>query len=238
MELLDQTIGSIACDIPGATRIFHQHKLDFCCGGGKSLREAAQRRGVDTAVLTAELEQLRQSQQSGRDWRDAPVPELIMHILERFHERHREQLPELIRLARRVEEVHGDKPECPLGLAALLEGVEQELESHMQKEEQILFPLLLRGYCQQSLQPILVMRHEHDQHGDNLERLAQLTNDITPPANACNTWRALYAGLAQLREDLMQHIHLENNVLFPQAEEMAAGRVDDSGAAHQACACH
>ncbi|MBS1170434.1 MAG: regulator of cell morphosis and signaling [Burkholderiaceae bacterium] len=180
MELLDQTIGSIACDIPGATRIFHQHKLDFCCGGGKSLREAAQRRGVDTVALTAELEQLRQSQQTGRDWHNAPMPELIMHILERFHERHREQLPELIRLARRVEEVHGD----------------------------------------------------------NLERLAQLTNDITPPTNACNTWRALYAGLAQLREDLMQHIHLENNILFLQAEQMAASLVDASGATHQAYGCH
>jgi len=221
--MLDQTIGEIACEIPGATRVFHQHKLDFCCGGGKSLREAAERRGVDTGELTKELEGLRAQPQSGRDWREAPPDELIEFILRRFHDKHREQLPELIRLARRVEAVHGDKADCPIGLADHLAFIEQDLESHMMKEEQILFPMLLRGYFALSVAPIAMMRHEHDQHGESLEKLAQLTNDITPPVAACNTWRALYAGLAQLREDLMQHIHLENNALFLNAERQAGG---------------
>lgn len=225
MELLEQPIGNIACSIPGATRIFHRHKLDFCCGGGQSLGEAAVRRGVDTALLINELDRLRDQSSAGRDWRDASAEELIEYVLRRFHDQHREQLPELLRLARRVEAVHGDKADCPIGLADHLAFMEQDLESHMMKEEQILFPMLLRGLYAQSMPPIARMRHEHDQHGDSLARLEQLTNDITPPVSACTTWRALYAGLAQLREDLMEHIHLENNVLFAKIESEAGGVV-------------
>lgn len=222
MDLLEQTIGSIACDLPGATRIFHQHKLDFCCGGGKSLREALNKRGLAAEQIVPALEQLRQQPGTTQDWRDAPVAELIAHLLQNFHEKHRRQLPELIRLARRVESVHGERADCPLGLADHLSTMAQELESHMQKEEQILFPLLERGMTGPAGGPIRMMRFEHDQHGDGLAKLAELTQDITPPAQACNTWRALYAGLQELREDLMQHIHLENNILFLQAETAGA----------------
>lgn len=222
MNLLEQTIGSIACEIPGATRIFHRHKLDFCCGGHKSLLEAAQRRGVNTEALTTELEQLRSQAQYGRDWRQAAPSALIDHLLQAYHEKHRVQLPELIRLARRVEDVHGERPECPVGLADHLSAMYQELESHMMKEEQVLFPMLARGYVDPAQGPISMMRFEHDQHGEALDELARLTDDITPPANACNTWRALYTGLAELREDLMQHIHLENNILFLEAERQGA----------------
>ncbi len=87
----------------------------------------------------------------------------------------------------------------------------------MQKEEQILFPMLKAGHNNMVQGPISMMRFEHEQHGEGLEELARLTNDITPPTGACVTWRALYTGLTQLREDLMQHIHLENNILFANA---------------------
>ena len=98
--------------------------------------------------------------------------------------------------------------------------MQQELESHMLKEEQVLFPMLQRGMrTPQTDGPISVMRYEHDQHGNALAQLALLTNDITPPAHACNTWRALYRGLEELRDDLMQHIHLENNILFAGAQQ-------------------
>ncbi|MEA5098578.1 MAG: iron-sulfur cluster repair protein YtfE [Burkholderiaceae bacterium] len=228
MDLLNQAIGQIACDIPGATRIFHEHKLDFCCGGNHSLRDAAAKRGVDLTVLTEQLERLREQARPERDWREASPGDVIEYILRRFHEHHREQLPELIRLARRVETVHADKPDCPVGLADHLAFIEQDLASHMMKEEQILFPMLLRGIYAQSIPPIARMRREHDQHGESLARLEQLTSDITPPASACTTWRALYAGLAQLREDLMQHIHLENNVLFTTVEK-EAGSISAAG---------
>jgi regulator of cell morphogenesis and NO signaling len=146
---------------------------------------------------------------------------LIDFILERFHALHRIQLPELVRLSRRVEHVHADKPGCPLGLGAHLANMLQELESHMQKEEQILFPMLKEGFNNPAQGPIAMMRFEHEQHGEGLDELMRLTNDITPPTGACVTWRALYTGLTQLREDLMQHIHLENNILFANATAQA-----------------
>lgn len=221
MNLFDQPIGQLACALPGATRIFHKHKLDFCCGGHKSLREAAERRGVNPDLLAAELAPLQNVGLAQRDWREAATPELIDHLLRRFHERHREEVPELIRMARRVEQVHGDRADCPHGLADHLEAMYQELLSHMMKEEQVLFPMLLGGNDAAAQAPISMMRFEHDQHGDALARLEGLTNDIVPPADACNTWRALYAGLKHLREELMQHIHLENNVLFLSVEQSA-----------------
>src|SRR5690606_13824954 len=149
-----------------------------------------------------------------RDWTRSSPAELIDHILVRYHDRHREQLPELIRLASKVEQVHGDGADCPVGLADLLRGMQQELESHMRKEEQVLFPLLARGHAAMAAGPITVMRMEHDDHGQALQALAALTHDITLPRAACNTWRALYLGLAAFRADLMEHIHLENNILF------------------------
>lgn len=222
MNLIDQPLGQIARRIPGATRVFHEHQLDFCCGGRHSLREAAQARGLDAAALAEHLQAMQGEDGGGeRDWNTATPTELVDHILARFHARHRAQLPELIRLARRVEQVHGEREDCPAGLADHLAAMQQELESHMQKEEQVLFPLLARGHGAMAGAPIAVMRMEHDHHGEALERLASLTNGITLPRGACNTWRALYLGLTAFREDLMAHIHLENNVLF---EDALAGR--------------
>lgn len=213
--LIDQPLGLLARTLPGATQVFHEFQLDFCCGGKHSLREAAASKGLDAQTIAARLEALKGIEAGdGRDWTRVPVDVLIDHILTRYHARLREQVPELIRLARRVEQVHGDRPECPRGLADHLEAMQQELESHMLKEEQVLFPMLLRGMSGMAGGPIAVMRAEHDQHGQELRRLEELTGGITLPRGACNTWRALYLGLTTLREELMEHIHLENNILF------------------------
>ncbi len=221
----DLPIGQIAVQWPGATAIFRRLKLDFCCGGQQSLRSAAAGKGLDAEAVLAEIAPLQRSNALP----EATAPgALIDHILARYHEVHRAQLPELIRMARRVEAVHRAHPQVPAGLAELLETMEAELLSHMQKEEQILFPMLRAGGAPFVGQPIGVMRSEHVEHGAALQKLAALTNDATPPADACNTWRALYAGIAQLGEDLVAHIHLENNVLFPQFEAAAA----------PGCACH
>lgn len=212
---IDQSLGALARSIPGATQVFHAYQFDFCCGGKQTLREAAAKQGVDAEAVAQRLAALQASgAPSGRDWCQAAPAELIEHILQRYHALHREQLPELIRLARRVEQVHGDREDCPLGLADHLTAMQQELESHMQKEEQILFPMLARGMAPVVQGPITVMRMEHDQHGQELARLEALTNGIRLPRAACNTWRALYLGLATLKQDLMAHIHLENNILF------------------------
>ena len=112
--------------------------------------------------------------------------------------------------------------------------MEEELNAHMLKEETILFPALKSGGSPFVGQPIAVMRSEHIGHGTELDKLMQLTHDATPPAGTCNTWRALYAGVAQLNEDLINHIHLENNVLFPQFD---AAKAVDTGCGSSGCGC-
>lgn len=230
----DQQIGQIAVQLPGATAVFRRLKLDFCCGGQVSLARAAAEKGLDPAAVLAELSALQRSDAAP----EAASPSaLIDHILTRYHDVHRAQLPELIRMARRVEAVHRDNPHVPAGLADLLEEIEQELLSHMLKEEQVLFPLLKAGGSNPYVgQPIGMMRAEHVDHGEALDKLNALTNDATPPLGACNTWRALYAGIAQLGDDLINHIHLENNVLFPQFEAAAASSASQ-GCGSSGCAC-
>lgn len=214
MNHAEESLGLLARTIPGATRVFHAHHLDFCCGGKQTLQAAADKAGIDASRVAAELRALHPANDEMVDWAQADTRALIDHILSRYHDRHREQLPELIRLARRVESVHGDREDCPRGLADHLEAMADALETHMQKEEQVLFPMLRRDLGQMAQGPIQVMRQEHDHHGAELARLEALTQGITLPRGACNTWRALYLGLQTLREDLMAHIHLENNVLF------------------------
>jgi regulator of cell morphogenesis and NO signaling len=114
-----------------------------------------------------------------------------------------------------VEAVHADNPQVPAGLAALLATMEQELLSHMAKEEQVLLPLMRRGGHPMITHPIGAMRHKHDGHAEHLHELDRLTDGGVPPAAACNNWRALFAGTRKLAEDLQQHIHIENNILFP-----------------------
>jgi regulator of cell morphogenesis and NO signaling len=209
-----RSLGDIAASLPGSTAIFRRHKLDFCCGGSESLERAAQKKGLELAPIEAELARLAPEQNPIPD----SVEELISHILERYHQVHRRELPELRNLAIRVEKVHAEHPAAPKGLSDLLARMHGELESHMQKEEQVLFPLMLVGGNPMIVHPIGMMRHEHDSHSEELRVLAALTNDMTLPDSACNSWRALYAGVAKLAEDLTEHIHIENNILFPRFE--------------------
>lgn len=216
---VDQAIGQIAVQCPGATAVFRRLKLDFCCGGQVSLKQAASDKGLDVSAVLAELSALQQ----GNSPPDVTEPAaLIDHLLTRYHAVHRDQLPELIRMARRVEAVHRENSLVPAGLADLLETAQLELLSHMEKEEAVLFPMLRVGGNPFVSQPIAMMRAEHVDHGAMLEKLAARTNDATPPEGACNTWRALYAGIAQFHDDLINHIHLENKVLFSQFDDTEA----------------
>ncbi len=157
------------------------------------------------------------------DWHAAPVGDLVAHIVKRFHERHRAQLPELIRLSRKVEHVHASDPACPAGLADALDGLQQELESHMLKEEQVLFPLLIQGMGALARGPVAVMRFEHEAQDRAIRDIRRMTHDLAAPDGACQTWRALYGGLERFIEDLAQHIYLENDVLFLNASNAAEG---------------
>lgn len=212
------TVGEIAAALPGATAVFRRFGMDFCCKGNVALEDSARQRGVDVAEVEQALSALDGAPNRAIDEEAAPTatPALIDHIIARYHEIHRRELPELVRLARQVEKVHAGKPGVPVGLAALLERMGFELEQHMSKEEMVLFPAMKQQVPGPMLGiPISRMRHEHDDHGENLREIDRLTGGITLPSGACRTWQALYAGLVKLSEDLMQHIHLENNVLFP-----------------------
>ncbi len=229
----EQSIGQLAVQLPGATAVFRRLKLDFCCGGQLSLREATADKGLDLPAVIAELNALQRP-----DTLPAVTEPgaMVDHIITRYHDVHRQQLPELIRMAHRVELVHKANPNVPAGLGALLEATEQELLSHMMKEEQILFPMLKSGGNPFVTQPIGMMRTEHVDHGAMLAKIMALTNDATPPQGACNTWRALYAGIAQFGDDLINHIHLENNVLFPQFEAAPAAPAAE-GCGSSGCGC-
>lgn len=221
-DLPSMTIGQIATSLPGAAGVFRRHKMDFCCGGGKLLREEAERRNINMQSLLNELDQA-----AGRA--DAPAPTevdaLIDHIVTRYHAVHRVELADLLRMARRVETVHADHPDVVKGLADAIEHLALEMESHMMKEEQVLFPMMrrvLRGEAiPMIVNPIHMMRHEHDDHGENLHGIIDMTHEFTPPPTACNTWRALYLGLSKFAEDLEMHVALENNQLFPHFEKLA-----------------
>jgi len=212
-DFATRTLADIAVALPGATALFRAEKLDYCCGGQAPLVDAMAAKQKDPAPLLEKLAALAASAEPSDGPEDTDG--LIDLIIERYHETHRREIPELVRLARRVEAVHRDNPSVPAGLADLLQRLDDELSSHMAKEEQILFPMMRAGGNPMIGGPISVMLAEHDDHGENLRKLEKLTDDFTPPPEACTTWRALYAGARKLTDDVMEHIHIENHMLFP-----------------------
>ena len=215
--LSERSVGDIAATLPGATAVFRRFRIDFCCHGDLDLGAAAQRRGVDPQELERALAALA----GGAAESDDPAPgamdsaALIDHILDCYHEAHRRALPELIALSRKVEAVHREHPRVPAGLSEALRRMAADLEEHMDREETALFPAIRDGAAGTVAPSLAALRAEHDGQGQLVELLETMTDNFTPPEGACRSWQALYVGTAQLVEDLMEHIHLENNVLFP-----------------------
>lgn len=211
----ESIVGQIAIEIPGATRVFRKHRIDFCCGGQKSMADSC---GEKLPVILEELQALSNSTGNSPTLKQVKSRDLIQHLINDYHEKHRVDLPEAIIMARRVESVHADKSDCPHGLADLLLNMSQEMESHMLKEERVLFPAILEnadaGWL---INPIMGMRSDHEDLGRDIEKIEKITNNFTPPAEACNTWRALYLLVQTFTNELMEHVSLENNVLFPRA---------------------
>jgi regulator of cell morphogenesis and NO signaling len=218
-SLRHRNVGEIAVNLAGATGVFRRFGIDFCCHGTVPLDEAARVAGLDIGVLEEALAEL-DTTQTAEPAQDTGA--MIDHIVSRYHEVHRRQLPELIMLARKVEQVHAGKKGVPAGLADLMQHALGELEVHMKKEELILFPAMRRQGAGPLDAPISQMRHDHVDHGEFIEQVTRMTDDFTPPEGACGTWRALYAGAAQFKDDLIEHIHTENNILFPRFESVAA----------------
>lgn len=213
MELnASQTVGKIATSLPGAAAIFRRYGISFCCGGTDSLEVAAEPAGLSPEALTGELRGLVDAAST-----EAPdeTGDLINHIRTRYHDTHRAELISLIPLAAKVERVHGAHPDAPIGLANLLERIQSDLHSHMHREELMLFQLMERGDHQALPRPIEQMRHEHDVEAEHLAELEHVTGGFHLPDGACNSWRALYTGVKKFADDLVQHMHLENEVLFP-----------------------
>jgi len=215
----DSKVGQIAAEHPLATRVFARHGIDFCCGGGRPLQEICEGKGLDVASIMDEIQaELSVGDGAGPRWDEADPSDLIDHIIATYHGPLREELPRLEFMAQKVTRVHGDKmPEALPQLLSTFLGLKAELDAHMMKEEQVLFPMIRSGRGSQGLAPMTVMESEHESAGRALEKLRHLTNDYTVPEGACNTWRALWVGLEQLETDMHEHIHLENNILFPRA---------------------
>lgn len=150
-------------------------------------------------------------------WNSAPLSDLIRFIVTRYHGPLRAELPELIALAGRVEAQHGEAHACPRGLTAHLELLHAAVIEHLAKEEKVLFPMILEGYGARTAGPVRVMELEHEEHGVNLARIRELTRNLTPPDDACATWQGLYQRLGRLEAELLEHLDLENTVLFPRA---------------------
>jgi regulator of cell morphogenesis and NO signaling len=209
------TLAELATTRPSASRVFHRLHLDFCCGGHRSIDEACDGQGLNANDVLSAIDAEEQSADASPRWDLRPIPDLVAFIVDVYHGRLRTELPELVAMAEKVEAKHADKPTCPRGLAAHLRAVHETVLGHLGKEEQILFPMILRGFGARVAAPIRVMEEEHEDHAVGLRRTRELTNDLTAPPEACPTWRALYLRLDALERDLMEHIHLENHVLFP-----------------------
>ncbi len=235
MQTLDAktTVGNFVRDNPDRARVFESLRIDYCCGGKVSLDQACKKRGLD---VTAVLQRLEQCDQSGRsesliDADSMTLTELADHIEATHHAYLKEELPRLDSMTEKVARVHGEhEPRLAQTRQAFL-ALKAELEPHMMKEERILFPIIrqleqadgpLQFHCGSVANPIRQMEHEHDQAGNALAILSESTDRYTPPDWACNTYRAMLDSLARLESDMHQHVHKENNVLFPKAIRMEA----------------
>jgi len=232
MNIQDKTIGNLVAQDYRYAAVFQKHGIDFCCGGGASLRAVCEKQGIDSMMLEQELTSAVQDPVKSDDDPNAwPLDRLIGHILENHHVYLRQTLPALIAYSRKVASVHGESDPEVIEIASLIETLAGELEQHMLKEERILFPVIMNavtahrgGMLPESIgRPIQVMEAEHEAAGDILHSLRALSHDYTPPAHACNTYRVQYLTMKELEADLFRHIHLENNILFPKAVAMAGG---------------
>lgn len=230
-------LADIATDSPQLIPVLERLGLDYCCAGKRTLEEALADKGLALDEVLPQLDEAAADRAGGdeRNWAEAAPSEIIVHILERYHRRLREDLPRLDALIARVLGAHAARHGATLEpLAETFRFLRDELEMHMHKEERVLFPHLLEVESASGLGTGLsaapgfaggaigVMEREHESAALALTTMRRLTGGYAPPEDACDSFRALYSGLSALEADLKRHIHLENNVLFPKALEMEA----------------
>jgi len=235
MTTAAKTVREIVIENPSSTRVFEQLGIDYCCGGGKSLEQACLNANldIDRVVDSLEKSQALPSSQAARDWQKESLAALIAHIENSHHKYTREELTRLALLFDKVCAVHGKKHPELSRIREAFEDLYQELVGHMMKEEMVLFPCIKRmeaatmanGQVAHALfgslqHPIAMMEHEHDSAGGALRVMRDASNGFVAPVDACISFQTLYHTLAGFEADLHQHIHLENNILFPRAMAM------------------
>lgn len=232
---LNSSVGDWVATHPSTARVFESLQIEYCCGGGKSLEQACWDRRLDPKQVVAQLEQtIAEEGQSAENWLDAPLTKLCEHIEQTHHAYLKHDLPRLTEMVAKVLQAHGENHPELATVQKVFDSLRAELEPHMLKEEQILFPAICK--LEQSAgiptfpfgtvaNPIRMMEQEHDSAGYALSRLHALTRDYHVPDDACNTYRAMLAGLRHLESDMHQHVHKENSILFPRAIELERSRI-------------
>lgn len=226
-----KTVRELAVTLPNATRVFEKTRIDYCCGGEQLLGAACANAGVDLQTLEQMLESSTQpSTASTVDFENRSTAELIQYVLDKHHVYTWAEMERLEGLAEKVVTAHGANHSELLSIRDLLQQLCAELKGHMFKEEQILFPYIVQ--LEQSVvlkrpapfapfgtvkNPVRMMMFEHDHAGEILRELRKLSSDYRAPGDACMSYKTFYEALETFEEDLHQHIHLENNIMFPQA---------------------
>ena len=234
-----RTVGEIAAEMPNATREFEKLGIDYCCGGTRTLGDACAQAKIPVGEVLARLEKSAQLSAIGdsKDWQNQPLADLIAHITGTHHVFVREECPRIEALASKVVGVHGQNHPELLQVQEIFSALAGELSVHLMKEEQVLFPYIFRleesfvagepappAMFGTVVNPVRMMMQEHDGAGEAVRTLRSITHDYAVPADACISYRTLYEALQGFEADLHQHIHLENNILFPRAVAMESKR--------------
>ncbi|HEY9791403.1 MAG TPA: iron-sulfur cluster repair di-iron protein [Candidatus Obscuribacterales bacterium] len=227
-----RTVGELVAEHPLRAGVFEKYKIDFCCGGKVPVEEACRKKVLPLKQVVAELMAADSKElPPDEDWTKQSLTKLIAHIVHKYHEPLRQQLPSIHQLAEKVARVHGHNHKEMVKVLHIFTRFKAQLEQHMQKEELILFPAISAMEngggaaafgCGGGIEmPINVMTQEHDDAGDALMAMRKLTNDYTPPADACNSFKVLLFSLSSLESEMHHHVHKENSILFPRAVELA-----------------
>jgi regulator of cell morphogenesis and NO signaling len=233
MNPAKQTVREIALEQPSSMRVFEHYGIDYCCGGRKPLAEACAASKVEVDAVIAALEAAAAvAAPVAEDWPLRSMEELAAHIVATHHAYVKRELPRLAVLAQKVVNRHGAKRAELPAIQTVLATLAEELTLHLAKEETILFPYIVKlerartsgaampSSCFDTVaKPIQMMTQEHDAAGALLAEMRRLSQNFTTPEDACPTFHAFYDGLREFERDLHQHIHLENNILFPRAIE-------------------
>lgn len=236
---LDMTIGEIVAGDYRTAAIFQRHGIDFCCHGGRTLEHGCRDAGVSAADLVRELDEAAAAPAAGVPPFNAwDLPTLVSYIVANHHAYVREALPVLVAHSRKIAEVHGGRHRELLRVAQLVQDVADEMMSHMMKEEQMLFPYIVRLASAAAAgdpapdapfgtvdNPIHMMEAEHESAGNAMLEIRELTDGYRVPEDGCSTYAVCLQELEVFEGDLHAHVHLENNILFPKASALeAAGR--------------